>query len=144
MFTIVSFLSQKFEQFFGLVFGLDIFVIEGFYHYNSISAGIKSIVILIYGVIFFWQMLNDKELIEKSIYIDTMPSFWYNSGIFLFYCTVFLFNINYNLLQQLFKPDPQGKVISGILTINNFVGIVSMILLYIGLSKLKKLRYADS
>ncbi|NLR57987.1 hypothetical protein HGH93_07735 [Chitinophaga polysaccharea] len=127
-----------------LVFGLDIFVIEGFYHYNSISAGIKSIVILIYGVIFFWQMLNDKELIEKSIYIDALPSFWYNSGIFLFYCTVFLFNISYNVLQQVFRPDPRGKVISGILTINNFVGIVSMILLYIGLSKLKKLRYADS
>jgi hypothetical protein len=127
-----------------LVFILDIFVIEGFYTYNSISAGIKSIVILTYGGIFFWQMLTDKELIERSIYIDTLPSFWYNAGIFLFYCTVFLFNISYNILQKVFAPDPRGNVISTVLTINHIVGIIAMILLYIGLSKLKKLKYADS
>jgi hypothetical protein len=127
-----------------LVFALDLFVIEGFYNYNSISAGFRSIVILIYGGIFFWQMLTDKELVEKSIYIDTLPSFWYNAGIFLFYCTVFLFNISYNLLQKIFAHDPRGNLISTVLTINNVVAIISMILLYIGLSKLKKLRYADS
>lgn len=130
--------------FVALVFVLDIFVFEGFYTYNSISAGVKSIVILIYGAIFFWQMLNDKELIENSIYIDTLPAFWYNSAIFLYYCTVFLFNISYNILQKVLAPDPRGRIISTILTINNIIGIIAMILLYIGLSKLKKLRYADS
>jgi hypothetical protein len=127
-----------------LVFALDLFVIEGFYNYNSISAGFRSIVLLIYGGIFFWQMLTDKELVEKSIYIDTLPTFWYNAGIFLFYCTAFLFNISYNLLQKIFAHDPRGNLISTVLTINNIVGIIAMILLYIGLSKLKKLRYADS
>lgn len=127
-----------------LVFALDLFVIEGVYNYNSISAGVRSIVMLIYGSIFFWQLLTDKELVEKAIYIDTLPSFWYNSGLFLFYCTVFLFNISYNLLQNIFSHDPRGNLISTVLTINNVVGIIAMILLYIGLSKLKKLRYADS
>jgi hypothetical protein len=126
------------------VFCLDIFVIEGIRAYNSISAGVKSILIIIYGAILFLQMLKDKDLIERAIYIDSLPSFWYNAGVFLFFCTVFLFNISYNLLQQAVTPQSMQQIITIILIINNIVGIIAMILLYIGVSKFKRLRYADS
>ncbi|HWV64712.1 hypothetical protein, partial [Chitinophaga sp.] len=109
------------------------------------SAGVKSIVILIYGAIFFLQLLKDKTLVERSIYIDSLPSFWYNSGIFIYFCTIFLFNISYNLLQsQAANGASKTNITIAILSINNLVGLIAMILLYIGLSKLKKLRYANS
>ncbi len=127
------------------IFAIDIFVLEGIKAYNSISAGVKSIVILIYGAIFFLQLLKDKSLVEKSIYIDSLPSFWYNSGVFIYFCTIFLFNISYNLLQsQAANGASKTNITIAILSINNLVGLIAMILLYIGLSKLKKLRYADS
>jgi len=127
------------------IFALDIFVIEGIEAYNSISAGVKSIIILIYGVILFLQLLNDKNLIENSIYIDSLPVFWYNSGIFIYFCTIFLFNISYNLLQaQAESGNSKLNIKIAVLSISNIVAIISMILLYIGFSKLKKLRYADS
>jgi hypothetical protein len=127
------------------IFAVDIFILEGIKAYNSISAGVKSIVILTYGAVFFLQLLRDKTLIENAIYIDSLPSFWYNSGIFIYFCTIFLFNISYNLLQaQADSGNSKINITITILSITNLVGLIAMILLYIGLSKLKKSRYADS
>lgn len=127
------------------IFTFDLFFIEGVRAYNSISSGVKHFVLLVYGTYLFLQMLRDKELIEKSIYIDSLPIFWYNAAIFIFACTEFFFSISYNYLQGLQTTGP-GKLNTtmAILSINYIVAIISMILLYIGFSKLKKLRYADS
>lgn len=127
------------------IFVFDLFFIEGVRAFNSISSGVKNLVLLVYGVYYFLQMIKDKELIEKAIYIDSLPVFWYSAAIFIFSCTEFLFCISYNHLQALQTSGVarMGMTIT-IFTINYIVGIISMILLYIGLSKNKKLRYADS
>ncbi|PSL43324.1 hypothetical protein CLV51_10813 [Chitinophaga niastensis] len=125
-----------------LIFLLDFFKLEGIKAFNSISGGIRNIVIMVYAIIFFLQLLKDKDLIEKAIYIDSLPVFWYNAGIFIFFCTSLLFNISYNIIQESGISN-MGMTLT-ILVINYIVGIISMILFYIGLSKTKKLRYANS
>ncbi|NSL86574.1 hypothetical protein [Chitinophaga solisilvae] len=128
-----------------LIFSIDLFKIEGVRAYNSITAGVKSIVLLVYGAIYFLQLLKDKDLIEQSVYIDTLPTFWYNSGLFIYFCTSFLFSISYNSLQAL-QTTGQAKLgmTVAILVINYVVGMITMILLYIGLLKTKRYRYADN
>ncbi|MDR6567827.1 MULTISPECIES: hypothetical protein [Chitinophaga] len=126
------------------IFIFDLFFIEGVRAFNSISSGVKQLVVLTYGLYLFLQLLRDRNLIEKSIYIDSLPIFWYNSGIFIFACTEFLFCISYNHLQALFTTGiaRMGMTIA-ILSINYIVGMISMILLYIGFSKIKKLKHAN-
>ncbi|MFY0255697.1 hypothetical protein ACDQ55_17280 [Chitinophaga sp. 30R24] len=125
------------------VFLADIFYLEGVSAYNSISTGSKNFVILIYSIYLFLQTLWDKDLIEKSIYINTLPIFWYNAGFFIFSCTEFFFSISYNFVQGQQTSESNMRMIITTLCINCIIGTLSMILQYIGLSKLKKLRYAD-
>ncbi|NML39291.1 hypothetical protein HHL17_18975 [Chitinophaga sp. G-6-1-13] len=128
-----------------LVLGLciaDFLKFEGIQSYNSISAGLKSGIIIAYGVIFFLQLLTDRELLEKAIYINTLPEFWYSSGVFIYFCSSFLFSISYNLIQL--PKDAQQTMVLTLLSINYIVGIIAMILLYIGLTKTKRLGYADN
>ncbi|WP_349318179.1 hypothetical protein [Chitinophaga sp. MM2321] len=125
-----------------IVFALDFFKIEGIRSYNSISAGIKSIIILAYGAIFFLQLLADKALIERAIYINSLPVFWYNAGLFLYFCSTFLFSLSYNLIQG--SGIGNLEMTLTLISINYIVGIISMILLYIGLSKIKRFGYADN
>ncbi|HVI43343.1 MAG TPA: hypothetical protein VM802_00670 [Chitinophaga sp.] len=125
-----------------VIFSLDIFKLEGIKSYNSISAGFKSIVILAYGAIYFLQLLQDKSLLERSIYINSLHTFWYNAGIFLYSCTSFFFTISYNLVQG--SKVGRFPVIRIILSTNYIVATITMILLYIGLTKYKKSRYAAS
>lgn len=119
----------------------DFLKFEGIKSYNSISAGVKSGIIIAYGVVYFLQLLVDKDLIERSIYINSLPVFWYNSGIFLYFCSSFLFSISYNLIQV--PQYAQLAMTYTLLCINYTVAMIAMILLYIGLSKIKRFGYAD-
>ncbi|MBC9933400.1 hypothetical protein [Chitinophaga qingshengii] len=131
-----------------LVLGLciaDFLKFEGFASYNSISAGLKSGIIIAYGVIFFLQLLTDKDLLENAIYINTLSVFWYNSGIFIYFCSSFLFSISYNLIQtQIEEVVLQRDMVLTLISVNYIVAIITMILLYIGLTKTKRLGYADN
>lgn len=122
----------------------DFLKFEGIQHYNSISAGLKSAIIIAYGVIFFLQLLTDKELIENSIYINTLPVFWYNSGVFIYFCSSFLFSISFNLIQALEPEATRWSKVSTVISISYIVAIITMFLLYIGLTKTKRLGYADN
>ncbi|WP_143313191.1 MULTISPECIES: hypothetical protein [Chitinophaga] len=131
-----------------LVLGLciaDILKFEGFKSYNSISAGLKSGIIIAYGVIFFLQLLTDKEIMENAVYINTLSVFWYNSGIFIYFCSSFLFSISYNLIQaQEAEAAIKQSMVLTLISINYVVAIINMFLLYIGLTKTKRLGYADN
>lgn len=131
-----------------LVLGLcvaDFLKFEGFKSYNSISAGLKSGIIIAYGVTFFLQLLTDKELLENAVYINTLSVFWYNSGIFIYFCSSFLFSISYNLIQPLeAEASMKQSMVFTLISINYVVAIIAMFLLYIGLTKTKRLGYADN
>ncbi|WP_143310839.1 hypothetical protein [Chitinophaga vietnamensis] len=125
-----------------IIFLIDFFLIEGMQNFNSISAGARNFVIIFYGIFFFLQLLRDKDLIERAIYIDSLPSFWYNAGIFLYFCTSFMFNISYNFIIEAGMTPLMA--ITLVLSSIYFVGTISMILFYIGLTKEKKASYANS
>ncbi|RFS18838.1 hypothetical protein DVR12_26005 [Chitinophaga silvatica] len=117
-----------------IVFILDLFHIEGFENYNSLFTTLRSFILLIYAIIYFLQLLNDNELIENAIFINSLPNFWYNAGLFIFLCSSFLFSLSYNYLAA------HGPVPPATLCITFIGGILEMILFYIGLLKITKQR----
>jgi len=119
------------------IFFLDFFKLEGMLAFNSIFATIKIFLVLCYGIIFFIQLLFDEELIKGSIFINSLPNFWFNSGLFIYLCCAFLNALTYNFyLSHAATKASRLIVLSLIFT----SGIIEAILFYIGLMKAKKLR----
>ncbi len=115
-----------------IIFILDLLKIEGVDKYNSLFTTIRSFVLLVYAIIFFFQLLRDNELIEQAIFINSLPNFWFNSGLFLYLCGSFIFSLSYNYLES-------QKIISNItFTITLIGGILQLILFYIGLQNIPK------
>ena len=115
-----------------IIFILDLLKIEGIDKYNSLFTTIRSFVLLVYAIIFFFQLLRDNELIEQAIFINSLPNFWFNSGLFLYLCGSFIFSLSYNYLES-------QKIISSItFTITLIGGILQLILFYIGLQNIPK------
>ncbi|SFD53017.1 hypothetical protein SAMN05518672_102316 [Chitinophaga sp. CF118] len=120
-----------------IIFLVDVLKLEGLYAYNSYFATIRTLILIIYGAIYFWQLLKDEELVQKSVFINTLPNFWFNAAFFVYHSGSFMYSLSYNLLQQQQTPgvDTTRKVT---VIISYFAGIIQLILLYIGLMKAKK------
>lgn len=122
-----------------VVFLADFLELEGVFTYNSYFATARSFIILIYGGIYFWQLLRDEELVQKSIFINTLPDFWYNAGLFIYHSGSFMFFLAYNMFVQVKSTEVYtAKTIT--LSISYVAAIIQLILLYIGLEKAKKMR----
>lgn len=122
-----------------IIFLADFLKLEGLYAYNSYFATAKTFILLIYGAIFFWQLLKDEELIKKSIFINSLPNFWYNAGLFIYHCGAFMLFLAYNLLQQAKEPTVP-RTMNLTISISYIAAIIQLILIYIGLVKAKKMR----
>lgn len=123
-----------------LLFAFDITVLEGPLKFNSVFISFRSALLIIYGVMFFLQLMRDEDLIEKSIYINSLPVFWFNAGLFVNVCCGFLLNLSFNLIQQ----KGPGEVLVSMYKITAslywIAGVIQVILFYIGLSKIKRAR----
>jgi len=118
---------------------LDYVWLEGPAAYNSFAISTETFIQMAYGVIFFWQLLRDEELVKQSIFVNILPDFWYNGGFFIYHCGFFLFSLSYNL--RSFTGAALLKSTSdSILAITFIAGIIQLILLYIGLVKEKRFR----
>jgi len=113
---------------------LDFFVIEGKEFFNSIFVTIRNVFLMVYGFIFFIQLLKDKKLIEKEIYMNSLPAFWFNTAIFIYLGCSFMFGLGANLLQVSSIEEQKNFLV--VLAITYIVGIVQIILLYIGFCKI--------
>jgi hypothetical protein len=122
-----------------LIFLVDFFQLEGFYAYNSYFATIRTTILIIYGSLFFYQMLRDEELIQKSIFIDSLPDFWFNSAFFIYHCGSFMFYVAYHILPEHATKLQIAQSIS--ISVTYIAGIIQLILLYIGLRKAKRYRH---
>lgn len=122
------------------LFLLDITVLEGYDSYNSIFVAFRTFLLIAYGILFFMQLIRDESLIERSIYITSLPSFWFNSGLFVNLCCNFLLDLSFNFLLH----SPRGPEIIALYQITAgltwLTGIIQAILFYIGLLKLKGAR----
>ena len=115
-----------------IIFILDLLKIEGIDKYNSLFTTIRSFILIVYAIIFFLQLLNDNELIEQAIFINKLPDFWFNSGLFLNLCGSFMFSLSYNYLES------QRLITDITFVITLIAGILQLILFYIGLLNTKR------
>lgn len=116
-----------------IIFFLDFFKLEGMMNYNSIFATIRTFLLLSYGIIFFYQLLFDEHLVKESVFINTLPDFWFNSGLFIYLCSSFLFSLTFNFFLRHSIHN------NAFLPLTFVGGIIESILFYIGLMKAKKL-----
>lgn len=115
---------------------LDFFKFEGIKTYNSIAATAKNICLMVYCVIYFLQLIKDEELIEKAIYINSLSSFWFNAGIFIYLCTSVLFSLCGSWIQASTPTEQQNFLV--ILGFTYIMGIVQLLLFYVGLTTIFK------
>lgn len=116
-----------------VIFFLDFFKLEGMYTFNSIFATVRTFLLLCYGIIFFVQLLFDEELVRESIFINSLPNFWFNSGLFIYLCCSFFNALSYNFLLR--HSISSNLIIPSLVFIS---GIIEAILFYIGLMKAQK------
>lgn len=120
-----------------LVLALDMIFWEGPLEFNSIFVSFRTFILIIYGVAYFLQLMKDESLIEQSIFINTLPTFWFNAGLFVNLCCSFLLNLCFNFIQQ----GGPGEVLLSLYKITAsltyLAGIIEAILFYIALSKIK-------
>jgi hypothetical protein len=119
-----------------VIFFLDFFKLEGIFSFNSIFTTIRTFLLLCYGVIFFIQLLFDEELIREAIFINSLPDFWFNSGLFIYLCCSFFHALTYNF----FLRHSVGNTNLMIPSLVFISGIIEAILFYIGLMKVKQQR----
>lgn len=117
---------------------LDYVKLEGPNVFNSYAISVETFILMIYCTIFFWQLLRDEELVRKSVFINSLPDFWYNSGIFVYHCGFFLFSLVYNMLNFGDKGVKGSTRLT--LAVTFGTAIIQLMLLFIGLSKAKKIR----
>ncbi len=116
-----------------VIFLLDLFRLEGFSQFNSIFASARNLVLIAYGVVFFLQLLRDDALIKQSIFINTLPDFWFNAGLFIYLCSTVMKNLSYN-----YFSTHSVSATEYILSLSFISGIIQLILIFIGLLKVKK------
>lgn len=117
-----------------IFFFVDFFKLEGVAAYTSIFGTIRTFLLLCYGMIFFAQLLFDEELVKESVFINSLPNFWFNAGLFIYLSCSFLDFLTYNFFLKLSLGD---ATIPALVFVS---GILESILFYIGLLKAKKLR----
>jgi hypothetical protein len=119
-----------------IIFLLDFFKLEGIMTYNSIFAAIRTFLLLSYGILFFIQLLFDEDLVKEAVFINLLPNFWFNAGLFIYLCCSFLQALTYNF----FLRHSVGDLSVTIISLVFISGVIEGILFYIGLMKAKKFR----
>lgn len=122
------------------LFAADILLIEGLLKFNSIFVSFRTFILIAYGVIFFLQLMRDETLIEKSIYINSLPVFWFNAGLFVNFCCSFLLSLTFNFIQQGGQDEVMRSAYQITAGLAWSAGIIQVILFYIGLLKIKRAR----
>jgi hypothetical protein len=121
-----------------VIFLLDFIWLEGPMHFNSIFISTRGFILIVYAIIFFLQLMRDESLIEQSIFINSLPIFWFNAGLFVENCCSFMLNLSFNIIQQ---AGPQEVLLSMYritAALTWIAGIIQVFLFYIGLQKIKK------
>lgn len=121
-----------------VIFLADITVLEGPLKFNSIFISIRTFILIVYAILFFLQLMRDENLIERSIFIYSLPVFWFNAGLFVEMCCTFMLDLSFNMIQQ---AGPQEVLVSMYritAALTWIAGIIQVFLFYIGLQKIKK------
>jgi len=82
------------------------------------------------------QLVKDEDLVQEEIYINSLPSFWFNSGIFIYTCSSFMLCLSINYIQNATSSEQEKFLI--VLGFSYIAGIVQLLLFYFGLKQTKK------
>lgn len=141
------FKNQRLKKILLIVLGLvtcfaftDFFFLEGPMAYNSYALSIENLFLLLYSVIYFWELMRDEDLVKQSIFVNDLPSFWYNSGLFIYHCSNFMLSLAYNFLQTTHFAHFDRSIQNATLSITFIGGFAEVVLIYIGLRKAQKFR----
>ncbi len=94
---------------------------ENIWDYPSVSNTVLSVMIIVYSLLYFYQLLNRQEF----IHIEKQALFWINAGmLFYFALNVFLFM----LFKQIIDAHQEAVYI-----VHNIINIIANILFTIGL-----------
>lgn len=115
---------------------VDFLWLEGPRAYNSYSLTFENFFLLLYSVIFFWELLRDEDLVKNSIFVNSLPNFWYNCALFIFHCSNFMLSLAYNFLQSSLQQD--RAIQNATLSITFIGGFAEVILIFIGFLKAQK------
>lgn len=123
-----------------LLFAADLLLLEGVEQFNSIFISFRDFALIVYGVMFFLQLMRDEELIEQSIFINSLPVFWFNAGLFVNFCCYFLLDLSFNFIQRAGPSEVMRSIYQITAALTWTAGIIQVILFYIGLVKIKRAR----
>lgn len=122
------------------IFAMDLGLWEGPRRANSIFATYRLLLFLAFGIVLFFQLLKDEKLIEQSIYMNSLPLFWFNAGLFVFLCGSFVRTLTNNFIQSGMITgtyDSYRPIMRVVRDIVDAGGIIQFFLFYIGLTKIK-------
>jgi len=138
------FKNQLFKKILLIVLGLvacfavtDFVYLEGLKGYNSYAISIENFLLLLYSVIYFWELMRDEDLVKQSIFVNNLPNFWYNSGLFIFHCSNFMLSLAYNFLQH---TEYDRSIQNATLSVTFIGGFAEVMLIFIGLLQARKFR----
>lgn len=116
------------------VFLLDFFWWSGFFIFNSNFASVRTGLLIVYGGIFFFQLLSDRRSTVAPLRIQDQPNFWFNAGLFIHHSSFFLLALTYNL----YRVFPEKLWLFTYVNVLVFVGgLIEYILIYVGLRKVR-------
>ena len=100
---------------------INIFFIEGIFGYPSLSNTVISVILILFSLTYFYQLLNKQEF----VHIEKQGLFWINASV-LFYYSVTLF------LFMLFKKMSHEQLVQ-YYSINSLTNVAANILFTVGL-----------
>lgn len=104
-----------------LIMVYNIIFIEGIMVYPSISNTVLSVLMILFSLLYFYQLLNRQEF----IHIENQPLFWVNASVLFYYSlTVFLFMLYRKLTMQ---------ELGVYYMINSYTNVIANVLFTIGL-----------
>lgn len=111
-----------------LIISIAIFYFDGIININSKVLALTSAILLIYCLIFFYQLIKS----ENNFLLATVPTFWINVGLCLFTAANFFIYLSFNYL---IEHNKEFSV--DIWDVHNSFYIVMCIFFGIGISKTK-------
>lgn len=117
------------------VFLLDFFWWHGFFVFNTVFISIRTGLLMVYGVIYLFQLSSERKQADSALLVSDLPNFWFNAGLFIHHSSSFLFSLTYNS----YMLYPEKMWLLRYVAVMVFIGgFIEYMLIYIGWRKVGK------
>jgi len=114
-------LSIAFAGIAGVLIFINAFFVEGLLKFPSIGNTILSVTLILFSLLYFWQLLDQVEIVR----LEKQPMFWISAGV-LSYCSINIFL--FMLMRSLGSLSPNFWTIHSIINIiANFLFAIALL-----------------